>query len=401
MPLTDSAVRTAKPREKLYRLSDTLGLSLEITPTSSKLWRFRYRFAGKPKMISLGAYPAITLAKARELRDVARSQVAAGIDPSHHKQAEKRAREAEAYTFERLANEWYDYSAPRWAEATAYKARLYLDNDIVPVIGKRPASEITRPEVVELVRKVEARGTLNAAGKIRQWLNQIFRFGLAKGVVTTNPATDLDVVAAHAPRAKHHPHVPLAELPALLDLLSGASCDLSTKIAIRLLVLTGVRPGELRQAPWSEFDLDAATWTIPAARMKARRPHIVPLPTQAVDLLRNLQEITGRYELVFAGKANPGRPLSENTVNKALRILGYEGRQTGHGFRHLLSTELNNRGYNRDWIERQLAHGDDNEIRDTYNHAHYLDQRRQMMQAWANEIDALCAGVSVRSLRRA
>lgn len=400
MPLTDSAVRTAKPREKLYRLSDTLGLSLEITPTSSKLWRFRYRFAGKPKMISLGAYPAVTLAKARELRDVARSHVAAGVDPSHHKQAERRARAAEAYTFERLANEWYDYSAPRWAEATSYKARLYLDNDIIPAIGKRPSSEISRPEVVELVRKVEARGTLNAAGKIRQWLNQIFRFGLAKGVVTTNPATDLDVVAAHAPRAKHHPHVPLAELPALLDLLSSASCDPSTKIAIRLLVLTGVRPGELRQAPWSEFDLEAATWTIPATRMKARRPHIVPLPTQAVDLLRNLQEITGRYELAFAGKANPGRPLSENTVNKALRNLGYEGRQTGHGFRHLLSTELNNRGYNRDWIERQLAHGDENEIRDTYNHAHYLDQRRQMMQAWANEIDAICAGGKVVGIRR-
>ncbi|TLP74753.1 DUF4102 domain-containing protein [Pseudomonas nitroreducens] len=401
MPLTDSAVRTAKPREKLYRLSDTLGLSLEITPTSSKLWRFRYRFAGKPKMISLGAYPAVTLAKARELRDAARSHVAAGVDPSHHKQAEKRAREAEAYTFERLANEWYDYSAPRWAEATAYKARLYLDNDIIPGIGKRPVSEISRPEVVELVRRVEARGTLNAAGKIRQWLNQIFRFGLAKGAATANPATDLDVVAAHAPRAKHHPHVPLTELPALLDLLSSASCDPATKIAIRLLVLTGVRPGELRQAPWAEFDLEKATWTIPAARMKARRPHIVPLPSQAVDLLRNLQEITGRYELAFAGKANPGRPLSENTVNKALRNLGYERRQTGHGFRHLLSTELNNRGYNRDWIERQLAHGDDNEIRDTYNHAHYLDQRRQMMQAWANEIDALCAGASVISLKRA
>lgn len=400
MPLTDSAVRTAKPREKLYRLSDTLGLSLEITPTSSKLWRFRYRFAGKPKMISLGAYPAVTLAKARELRDVARSHVAAGVDPSHHKQAEKRARESEAYTFARLANEWYDYSTPRWAEATAYKARLYLDNDIIPMIGKRPSSEISRLEVVELVRKVEARGTLNAAGKIRQWLNQIFRFGLAKGVVTTNPATDLDVVAAHAPRAKHHPHVPLAELPALLDLLSSASCDPSTKIAIRLLVLTGVRPGELRQAPWSEFDLEAGTWTIPAARMKARRPHIVPLPTQAVGLLRNLQEITGRYELAFAGKANPGRPLSENTVNKALRNLGYEGRQTGHGFRHLLSTELNNRGYNRDWIERQLAHGDENEIRDTYNHAHYLEQRRQMMQSWADEIDALCSGGNVVSIKR-
>jgi integrase len=397
VPLTDSAARTAKPREKLYRLSDTLGLSLEITPTSSKLWRFRYRFAGKPKMISLGAYPAVTLARARELRDVARSQVAAGVDPSKHKQAEKRAREAEAYTFEKLANEWYAYSAPRWADATAYKARLYLDNDIIPGIGKRPVAEITRPDLVELVRKVEARGTLNAAGKIRQWLNQIFRFGLAKGVATTNPATDLDVVAAHAPQVKHHPHVPLSELPELLERLAGARCDQPTKIAIHLLVLTGVRPGELRQAPWNEFDLDAATWTIPAARMKARRPHIVPLPTQAVDLLRDLQKITGRYDLAFAGKANPGRPLSENTINKALRIIGYEGRQTGHGFRHLISTELNSRGYNRDWIERQLAHGDKDEIRDTYNHAHYLEQRRGMMQAWANEIDALGAGTNVVS----
>lgn len=401
MPLTDSAVRTAKPREKLYRLSDTHGLCLEITTTGSKLWRFRYRFAGKPKMISLGAYPEVTLAKARELRSTARSLVATGVDPSSHKQAEKRAREAESYTFEKLADEWYAYNVPRWAETTAYKARLYLDNDIYPAIGKRPAGEITRPDLVDLVRKVEARGTLNAAGKIRQWLNQVFRFGLARGVVEVNPATDLDVVAAHAPRARHHPHVPLAEMPELLEKLSAAACDLPTRIAIRLLLITGVRPGELRNAPWSEFDLKAATWTIPAARMKARRPHIVPLPVQAVALLRELEELTGRYPLAFAGRHNPDRPMSENTINKALRLIGYEGRQTGHGFRHLLSTELNGRGYNRDWIERQLAHGDKDEIRDTYNHAHYLEQRRGMMQAWADEIDALCAGTNVVSIRRA
>ncbi|MFV3415643.1 tyrosine-type recombinase/integrase [Pseudomonas sp. NY15436] len=400
MPLTDSAVRTAKPREKLYRLSDTLGLSLEVTPAGGKLWRFRYRFAGKAKMISLGPYPDVTLAKARERRDAARSLVAEGIDPSSHKQAEKRTREAEAHTFEILANEWYAYNSPRWAESTAYKARLYLDNDIIPAIGRRLVAEITRPDLVDLVRKVEKRGTLNAAGKIRQWLNQIFRFGLAKGVAATNPATDLDVVAAHAPRARHHPHVPLAEIPELLEKLAAASSDATTRLAIRLLLITGVRPGELRTAPWDEFDLDSATWTIPAARMKARRPHIVPLPSQAVAMLRELAEITGRYPLAFAGKQNPDRPMSENTINKALRLIGYEGRQTGHGFRHLLSTELNSRGYNRDWIERQLAHGDKDEIRDTYNHAHYLDQRRGMMQAWADEIDALCAGANVVALKR-
>ncbi|MGQ7816818.1 tyrosine-type recombinase/integrase [Metapseudomonas furukawaii] len=400
MPLTDTAARTAKPKEKLYRLSDTLGLCLEVTPAGGKLWRFRYRFAGKAKMISLGPYPDVTLAKARERRDAARSLVAEGIDPSSHKQAEKRTREAEAHTFEILANEWYAYNSPRWAESTAYKARLYLDNDIIPAIGRRLVAEITRPDLVDLVRKVEKRGTLNAAGKIRQWLNQIFRFGLAKGVAATNPATDLNVVAAHAPRARHHPHVPLAEIPELLEKLAAASSDATTRLAIRLLLITGVRPGELRTAPWDEFDLDSATWTIPAARMKARRPHIVPLPSQAVAMLRELAEITGRYPLAFAGKQNPDRPMSENTINKALRLIGYEGRQTGHGFRHLLSTELNSRGYNRDWIERQLAHGDKDEIRDTYNHAHYLDQRRGMMQAWADEIDALCAGANVVALKR-
>lgn len=396
MPLTDTAARTAKPKAKLYRVSDTLGLSLEITPNGSKLWRFRYRFAGKPKMISLGAYPSITLARARELRDAARSQVASGVDPSQHKQAQKRALEAAIYTFEMLADEWHAYSAPRWADATVQKARAYLDKDIIPAIGKRPLAEISRPDLVDLVRRVEGRGAMNVAGKVRQWLNQIFRFGLARGVVETNPATDLDVVAAHTPPARHHPHIPLAEIPELLDLLSSASCDVSTKIAIRLLLLTGARPGELRQAPWSEFDLDAAVWTVPAARMKARRPHIIPLPTQAVELLRAQHAITGRYVLAFAGKANTSRPLSENTVNKALSTIGYGGRQTGHGFRHLLSTELNSRGFNRDWIERQLAHSDKDEIRDTYNHAQYLEQRRGMMQSWANEIDALVAGRRVQ-----
>ncbi|MNF65568.1 putative prophage CPS-53 integrase [compost metagenome] len=220
MPLTDTAVRTAKPREKLYRLSDTLGLCLEVTPAGGKLWRFRYRFAGKPKMISLGPYPDISLAKARERRDSARSLVADGVDPSSHKQAQKRARQADGHTFETLAEEWFAYNSPRWAESTAYKARLYLDNDIIPAIGRRPVAEVTRPDLVELVRKVEKRGTLNAAGKIRQWLNQIFRFGLAKGAASANPATDLDVVAAHAPRARHHPHVPLASCARRLGLSS-------------------------------------------------------------------------------------------------------------------------------------------------------------------------------------
>ncbi|MBK5397451.1 integrase arm-type DNA-binding domain-containing protein [Pseudomonas sp. TH39(2020)] len=400
MALTDTAARTAKPREKLYRMADAAGLCLEVTPSGSKLWRFRYRFGGKAKMMGLGAYPTVTLAKARERREEARRLLANGIDPTAHKQAEKTAQSALAHTFEELAREWYAYNSPRWATSTAAKALQYMEADILPVIGQRPVKEVTRPELVALVRKVEKRGALNVAGKIRQWLSQIFRYGLAKGSVESNPATDLDVVAAIAPRTKNHPHVPLSEIPILLDKLDAANCDVMTRIAVRLLLLTGVRPGELRHAPWCEIDLESATWTIPAARMKARRPHVVPLPHQAVTSLLELKEITGSYPIAFPGRNNRERPQSENTVNKALHQIGYEGRQTGHGFRHLLSTELNSRGYNRDWIERQLAHGDQDEIRDTYNHAHYLEQRRQMMQAWADSIDALCAGVNVVNIKR-
>lgn len=400
MPLSDTTIRTAKPKDKLYRLTDANGLCLEVTPTGSKLWRYRYRFNGSAKMLALGAYPAVTLLKARQLRDGARQLLIEGTDPGEQKKTAKQAQRVEGLTFETLAREWFTYNAPRWAESTTYKAKLYLENDLIPGIGSRPLKAITRPDLVELVRKVEARGTLNAAGKIRQWLHQIFRYGLAKGVVDTNPATDLSVVAAPPKAARHHPHVTFAELPELLAKNQAANIHSLTRHAILLLTLTAVRPGELRQAPWAEFDLDRATWTIPAERMKARRPHIVPLPRQAVAILRQLQEVTGRYELVFAG-ANPQRPMSENTVNKALRLMGYEGRQTGHGFRHLLSTELNGRGYNKDWIERQLAHGDSDEIRGTYNHAAYVEQRREMMQSWADSIDAQCTGANVVSIKRA
>ncbi|WP_116830165.1 tyrosine-type recombinase/integrase [Pseudomonas syringae] len=400
MSLSDTTIRTAKPKDKLYRLTDANGLCLEVAPSGSKLWRYRYRFNGKAKMLALGAYPAVTLLKARQLRDGARQLLVEGNDPGEHKKTAQQAQKVEGLTFETLAREWFAYNSPRWAESTTYKAKLYMENDLIPVIGGRPVKAITRPDLVDLVRKVEARGTLNAAGKIRQWLHQIFRYGLAKGVVESNPATDLDVVAAPQKAPRHHPHVSFSELPELLERCDGSKINTLTRCAIRMLVLTAVRPGELRNAPWSEFDLDAAIWTIPKERMKARRPHVAPLPTQAVDILRQLQPITGRYPLVFAGQHNPSRPMSENTINKALRLLGYENRQTGHGFRHLLSTELNGRGYNKDWIERQLAHGDADGIRDTYNHASYLEQRRGMMQAWADSIDVLSAGSNVVSIKR-
>ncbi|VXC40150.1 putative integrase; KpLE2 phage-like element [Pseudomonas sp. 8BK] len=369
-------------------------------PNGSKLWRLKYSYAGKEKRLAFGAYPTVPLQLARRRRDEARQQLAEGIDPGELKKADKQAQKVEALTFEALAREWHQYRTPRWAPSTAAKALAYLESDLLPALGKKPFESVTRPDLVALIRKIESRGAHNIAKKTRQWPNQIFRYGLARGVIEHNPATDLDVIAALPPPTKHHPHVTFAELPELLGKVETAKTHTLTRGAIQLLVLTAVRPGELRAAPWAEFDLDAATWTIPAARMKARRAHVVPLPLQALTILRQLHEITGKYPLVFAGRHDTSRPMSENTVNLALQAIGYKDRQTGHGFRHLLSTELNGRGYNRDWIERQLAHGDQDEIRDTYNHAVYLEQRREMMQAWADSIDALRAGGNVVSIKR-
>jgi integrase len=345
--------------------------------------------------LSFGPYPDLTLVAAGKKRAEARQLMLEGIDPGEQKKANKLAQTITGLTFETLAREWHAYRSPRWAKSTADKAAAYLESDLLPAPGHRPAQAITRPELVALIRKIESRGAHNVAKKTRQRLSQIFRFGPAQGAAEANPATDLNVIAAHAPATRHHSHVTLAELPELLGKIEAANINTLTLHAIRLLVLTAVRPGELRAAPWVEFDLDAATWTIPKARMKARRPHIVPLPHQAVAILRQLEEVTGGYALVFAGRNTTNRPMSENTINKALADVGYKGRQTGHGFRHLLSTELNRRSYIRDWIERQLAHDDDDEIRDTYNHATYLEQRREMMQAWADSIDAQCAGANV------
>ncbi|WP_437883708.1 tyrosine-type recombinase/integrase [Pseudomonas sp. LRF_L74] len=399
MPLTDSAIKVAKPKGKPYKLTDGQGLYLEVMPGGSKLWRLKYSYAGKEKRLALGAYPTVPLQQARRRRDEARQQLAEGLDPGELRKADKMALLADVLTFEALAREWHRYRTPRWAPSTAVKTLAYLESDLLPALGRKPFDSVTRPDLVELIRKIEGRGAHNVAKKARQWLNQIFRYGLAKGVIEQNPATDLDVIAAQAPAIKHHPHITFAELPELLALVETAKIHALTRGAIQLLVLTAVRPGELRAAPWAEFDLDAATWTIPKERMKARRPHIVPLPRQAVAILRQLHQITGKYPMVFAGRHDSSRPMSENTVNLALQAIGYKDRQTGHGFRHLLSTELNSRGYNRDWIERQLAHGDQDEIRDVYNHATYLEQRREMMQAWADSVDALCAGANVVSIK--
>lgn len=384
-PLTEARIKNTKPGQREVRLYDTAGLYLSVMPTGARWWRVKYRLHGRERRAGVGCYPDVTLAQARAERDRIRLSIRTGEDPV----AERRAARATAGedTFSALAEEWFAYNSPRWANATTRKARMYLDKDMVPALGARKIRDITRAELVSLVRKIERREAFNVASKVRQWLHQIFRFALAKGVIDSNPSTDLDVVAAPPPKVQHRATVPLPEIPKLLAAIDASDAHVFPKWAAYLLLYTAARPGELREAPWSEFDLDAATWSIPAERMKMRRPHVVPLPRQAVTILRSLHRMSGHMPLVFPGRTDSAKPMSDGTINGMFADIGYKGRQTGHGFRHLVSTELHERGYESAWIEAQLAHGDDDKIRGTYNKATYLPQRKKMMQTWADLID--------------
>jgi integrase len=407
MPLTDTAVRQAKPAEKSFTLTDASGLSLYVAPNGTKSWHFRFSWHGKQPRMSLGTYPEISLKDARELRDQARTLVAKGVDPRSTRREEKRAASSSAVkTFEVVANEWYAFKLPRWAEAkkgAAVQAQLYLDKDLIPALGRIPIAEVKRADVLACLRVIEKRGALNVARKCRTWLNEIFRYGIASDYLEINPAADLDIVAAKEPPEKHNPMLRQRELKAFLQALEQADVKDYTKSAIRILLLTAVRTGELRQATWTQFDLDGALWTIPASSVKQLQkvirakggdkvpPYLVPLSRQAVEEVRKVHQMTGSYKLLIAGRHEPTKPISDGTVNMALKRMGYEGRLTGHGIRATISTALNEMGYNEDWIEAQLSHAGSSKIRKTYNHAEYVEQRRVMMQEWADYLDGLAA----------
>ncbi|WP_095082541.1 integrase arm-type DNA-binding domain-containing protein [Pseudomonas sp. Irchel s3h17] len=405
MPLTDTAVRQAKPKEKDYSVSDTAGLSLFVAVKGSKAWHFRFSWHGQQPRISLGTYPEISLKEARERRDQARALIAKGVDPRSQRREEKRAAITGAVkTFEVVANEWYAFKAPRMLTAKkggATQSRMYLDKDLIPVLGKIPVADVKRADVLSAMRRVEARGALNVARKCRSWLNEIFRFAIASDYIETNPASDLDIVAVKEPPEKHNPMLRQAELKDFLVALRQFNGAAYTKSAIRILLLTGVRTGELRNATWSQFNLDDALWTIPAEGVKQLQKvirakggdkvpaYLVPLSRQAAEEVRQVHEMTGRYKLLIPGRSDPGKPISDGTVNMALKRMGYEGRLTGHGIRATISTALNEMGYNEDWIEAQLSHASSSKVRKTYNHAEYVEQRRGMMQDWADYLDKL------------
>ena len=402
MPLTDAKARNAKPKAKQFKLFDTDGLFLLVSPGGGKWWRFKYRFGGKEKLISLGTYPEVGLAMARQRRDAARKQVADGIDPSQARKTLKAAKIQNESTFEAVAREWHQKFTPTWTPGHAKTILSRLELNVFPWIGERPIIEIKAPELLLALRRIESRGALETAHRVRAICGQVFRYAVATGRAERDSAADLKG-ALPPVKAKHHAAITdPKEVAGLLRAIDGYQGSFVTKCALRLAPLLFVRPGELRKAEWAEIDLEIAEWNIPAERMKTRQPHLVPLAHQSVEILRELHALTGSGRYVFPSPRTPIRPMSNNGILSALRRMGFEkDEMSGHGFRALARTILDEVLQVRpDFIEHQLAHA----VRDpngrAYNRTAFLPERRKMMQTWADYLDGLKAGAKVVPLRK-
>ena len=389
--LNDTRIRTTKPCKRPIKLSDSGGLYLLIAPHGSKLWRLAYRFGGKQKTLAIGAYPTSTLKAARDKREEAKRLLASGIDPSAQRRLDKQIK-ATGNTFKAVAEEVLaKLEKEGRAEVTLTKKRWLLDFAYA-AFGDRPIAEITALEVLSVLRRVEARGRYETARRLRSTCGTIFRYAIATGRAERDPSADLRG-ALTSPKVNHRAAIvdPVG-IGGLLRAIDGYDGLPITKAALRLAPLVFVRPGELRHAEWAEFDLAAAEWRIPPAKMKMRRPHRVPLSRQALDVLRDLRPISGGGRFLFPSVRSTVRPMSENTLNAALRRLGYgTDEMTAHGFRAMASTRLNEMsGWNPDAIERQLAHQEQDDVRRAYVHAaEYWPERVRMMQAWADYLDEL------------
>ena len=397
MPLTQLQVKNAKIINKPLKVSDGGGLFLLVkssNPKDSKYWRLAYRFAGKQKTLALGVYPAVSLALARDRRDKARSLLINGIDPSNTKKAKKIAiRAMEENSFEIVAREWFMGRRHNWKENHSSKIITRLEKDIFPWLGTCPVGEITAPELLIAIRRIESRGALETAHRTLSYCGQIFRYSIATGRATRDTAADLRG-ALPPVKEKHHASITDPKLIGkLLHNIDGYQGSFVTRCALQISPLVFLRPGELRKAEWVEIDLDKAEWRIPAARMKMNAVHIVPLASQTIAILREIHPLTGLGKYIFPGARTDSRPMSENAVLGALRRMGYSNEEmTGHGFRSMASTLLNEQGFNRDAIERQLAHAERDSVRAAYNYAEYLIERRKMMQKWADYLDKLKLG---------
>jgi integrase len=400
MGLTIKEIDGAKPTDKPYKLADGGGLCLLIAPSGAKLWRWRYRFDGKEKMMALGEYPVVTLKEAHERHSDARKALANGTDPMAERKAEGEAKQKESEarqreeenSFESVARDWWKWwligKSPRHADTTMRR----MEADVFPAYGHKSINAVTAADVRQLMIAVEKRDARDVAKRIHETTSQIFRFAIARDIASRNPAADFkprDILAEA--QTENRARVDAKDLPELLVKIDGYNGDVITRLAMKFMAYTFVRTNEEIEAPWSEFDLDEARWTIPAERMKMKTPHIVPLSRQAVEILRALKQITGNGNFVFAGARDKKKPISNNTILYALYRLGYRDRMTGHGFRGLASTILNEREFDEAHIELQLAHTKRNKVAAAYNHAKYLKQRTEMMQWWADYLDAQLA----------
>jgi len=392
--LTDTAIRKAKPQAKPYKMADSRGLFLLVHPNGSRYWRWKYRAGGKEKLLSFGVYPEVTLTEARDRCDQARAQRRDGVDPSAKRKAAKLANvEAGANTFGTIAAEWLAKQQPTMAEATHSKAQWQLK--LAGALDSRPIREITAPEVLAILRKLESAGTIDTAHSVKQRIGRVMRYAIATGRAERDVTADLRGALTPVNTTHRAAITDPAKVGDLLRTLDGYTGQPATCAALRLAPLLFVRPGNLRAMEWAELDLDGSEWRIPAGKMKMKDAHVVPLPSQAVAILRDLERLTGGGRYCFASLRTSKRPMSENTINAALRRLGFDKEtMTGHGFRAMASSLLNEQGWAPDVIERQLAHAERNKVRAAYNRAQYMAERRKMMQAWADYLDALRDGAA-------
>ncbi len=386
--LTDVICRSAKyDPNGAKKLFDGGGLFLELMPTGTKKWRLKFRVNGKENKLSFGDYPLVSLGEAREKRDSAKKLILDGVDPAQHRDEQRRDERVRSENiFSIIAEEWIEAKRGGWSPHHAGRIRNQLDREVYPHLGTRPIGDIAAPDLLAVIRRVEARGALETAKKTLQMCGQIFRYAVMTGRAERDPSADLRGALRTRP-VKNMTRIEASELPELMRRIDAYQGQSETRLALKLLALTFVRTIELRHAEWTEIDVDKAEWRIPADKMKMARPHIVPLSRQALGIIEELRSLTGVGQWLFPHAWHSRKPMSENTVLYALYRMGYHSRMTGHGFRGLASTILNEQGFSSDWIERQLAHVEGNGVRAAYNHAQYLEGRRTMMQWWADHLE--------------
>lgn len=397
MKLTDAKLRSLKTTGKHF---DGLGLYLELTPAGGRYWRMKYRHSGKEKRLAFGVYPTVSLKDARELAAIARKTLQDGQDPGElRKTAKAKAVIESVNTLEAVAADWLAHQTARWTPLTLQRIRASLAVNIFPTLGSRPIASIKPGEVMAAVKKIEGRGASDQAGRVLQRVKSIFRWAVVHERIDSNPMLDLMPSEILKPReVQHRPALADRALPEFLAKLAAYEGDVHTVQALKLLMLTATRPGEVRGARWAEIDLDAALWTIPPERMKMKAEHRVPLSLQAIEVLKTMQALSGDRELVFPSPFYPSKSLSENTFNSALARMGYKGTATAHGFRALFSTVANESDWDADVIERQLAHKERNEVRAAYHRTTYMIERAKLLQWWADYLDQRGKGADVIAL---